>query len=119
MAVTWEWKHKRGEILLKTEETKKSFKLGIYGGNCLGAIIYRYKNEQGEKYYNFISFINDVEHARRMLKKDKDIFNKLTMPQAKVKCFKLCVSSSNKWENKEALKLGELLAKNGYKVILY
>jgi len=41
------------------------------------------------------------------------------MPQAKVKYFKLCVTSSNNWENKEALKLGELLAKNGYKVILY
>ena len=52
MAVNWLWKHEKGQILIK--DFGKKYKIGIYGGNCLGALIYRYKDKDTkENMYQF------------------------------------------------------------------
>lgn len=124
MAVTWYWKEKRGEIHYYDQKQKQHFVLGMYGGNMLAAIIYRYKkkNEQTqklEKWYNFIVFINDIDHLKRLLNDDKDCFRDLLLGKPLLRKFKLNVTSKSKYANEEMLKVAKLLAKYGYKVELY
>ena len=120
MAVNWTWKHKLGEIHYYDEEHKQHWKLDLYGGNMMCCFIYHFKNEKNEKMYNFFGFFNDIEHAERVLKDDKDFFKSMALGKHILRKIKLCVSSKDyKYSNKEMLKLANLLVNNGYKVELY
>lgn len=123
MSVDWRWKSVRGYIHYYDNRNKKHFVLGMYGGNCTCAIIYRYREKNKEtgkieKYYNFISFINDIEHLKRMLKSDKDMYRNLLIGKPTFRKFELYVTSDNKWANKEMLQVAKILAEYGYKVEL-
>lgn len=120
MAVNWYWKHKVGELVYRDMQHNQTWKLEMYGGNMMCAFIYRFKDEKGNKMYNFFCFFNDIEHARRCLKDDKDFLNNLAYGNHKLKKVRLCISSKEyKYSNKEMLQLAKLLADNGYKVEVY
>ena len=124
MSVNWYWKSKRGEIIMRENETKQTYKIGLYGGNMMFAMIYRYRklNEQTgkqEKWYNFLLWFDDCKHLRKVLKDDKDFFNHLISQPTTVRKFKININSKNKYANKEMLECAKILAENGYKVELY
>ena len=123
MSVNWYWKHKVGEVVYFDLEHKQSFKVEMFGCNMMSAFIYRYtttNKETGkrEKRYNFISFLNDIKHAKRCLEDTR--LEDLLLGDFKVKKVRLCVSSKDyKYSNQEMLKFGKLLVEHGYKVELY
>lgn len=125
MAVNWYWKHKVGEVHYYDTQHKQHWKLQMFGGNMMCAFIYRYKKineETGKKegWYNFFIWLNDIEHAKRMLKNDKDAFKGLPIGKHILRKFRLCVTSKEyTYSNKEMLQLAKLLAHYGYKVELY
>jgi hypothetical protein len=59
MAVNWDWKAKKGVITWKS--CGKNYKVNLYQANCLGALIYEYK-EDGKDMYRFMGFWNDLAH---------------------------------------------------------
>lgn len=121
--VNWYWKHKVGEVYYFDNKSKKTFKVEMFGGNMMSAFIYRFttkSKETGkrEKRYEFISFLNDMKHAKRCFSDTR--LEDLLLGDFKVKKVRLCVSSKEyKYSNQEMLKLGQLLACMGYKVELY
>lgn len=125
MAVNWYWKHKLGEVIYKAVSENATWKLDIYGGNMMCCFIYNFKQQDeqtGEmkKMYRFFIWFNDLEHAKRVLKDNKDFFKDLVQGNHKVKKFKLCVTSREyKHSNNEMLKFAKLLTEYGYRVELY
>ena len=121
--VNWYWKHKVGEIYYYSTKEKKTYKVEMFGGNMMSAFIYRYtatNKDTGkrEKRYEFISFFNDIKHAKRCFADTR--LEDLLLGDFIVKKVRLCVSSEDyKYSNNEMLKLGQLLAKMKYKVELY
>lgn len=124
MSVNWYWKSKRGEILMREEATKQTYKIGLYGGNMMFAMIYRYRklNEQTgkqERWYNFLLWFDDCKHLEKVLKDDKDFFNHLIAQTSTVRKFKINISNKNEYANKEMLQVAKILVKYGYKVEVY
>lgn len=124
MAVNWYWKHKKGEIVYKDLRTNQKWKLELFGGNMMCAIIHRYKKvneETGKKenWYNFFTWLNDIKHARRCFKDTK--LEDLALGKHKVLKVKLLVTNKeySAFENNEMLQLAKILAQKGYKVELY
>lgn len=116
MAVNWLWKDKLGEIIYKRE--KDTFKLQMFGGNMMCCFIYRCKNENNEKMYNFFLWYNDIEHAKR-LHKDTRLEDFILGDNIKVVKVRININSGNKYSDKEMLQLAKLYADMGYKVELY
>lgn len=125
MAVNWYWKHKVGEVIYYDQKQKKYWKLQMFGGNMMCAFIYRYRKENEEthkleKWYNFFIWLNDIDHAKRMLEKDKDCFRDLAIGKHKLVKFRLCISSKEyAYSSKEMMKFAKLLTHYGYKVEVY
>ena len=122
--VNWYWKHKVGEVVYFETTKKKTYKVEMFsGGNCMSALIYRYSitnkdTGKREKRYEFISFLDDMKHAKKCFEDTR--LEDLLLGDFKVKKVRLCVSSKEyKYSNDEMLKLGRLLAVKGYKVELY
>ena len=123
MAVNWNWKRKMGTIYCKNSKDQK-YKLNMYAANCLCAILYEYKDtETKENMYQFITFFNDFEHLKRCIglaktqqynyetKKPESVYDNLFKNEWKK--IKLNIAY------KDMAKMGELLAKAGFKVELY
>ena len=146
MAVNWLWKSEKGwytlvqthtfesgEVDLLTGErklktVKRKFKIGLYGGNCLAACIYRYKAPTDDPkdidpktgkpriigWYSFSGFWNDIQHVKNCLGMSKD---------HKDNIYKQC----DEWVEKihlnvfypEMLQVAKLFAKAGIRVELY
>ena len=108
--VNWEWKHKVGTMHCKNLKNQK-YKLNIYKANCLGAIIYEYKDtETKENMYRFSHFWNDLTHLKKCLgffKKEDNLYND----------FLVKISLNTYY--KDSIKIAELFAKAGFKVELY
>lgn len=118
--VNWYWKHKLGEIHYYDNEHKQHWKLELFGGNMTCAFIYRFKDENGKKMYNFFGFFSDLKHAERVLKDDKDFLKNMAFGNHTLRKVKLCVTSKTyKFSNKEMLKLAKMLTEHKYKVELY
>ena len=67
MAVNWDWSDKKGEVVWKNKKgTNETFKWTIYHANCLGCMLYEYK-EGGDDLYRFMCYFSDVHHLKRML----------------------------------------------------
>lgn len=70
MPVTWWWDLKIGSMTLRGRENQK-YKVNIYRGNCLGALIYEYKqideNNKKVDMYQFFGYWNDENHLKRNL----------------------------------------------------
>ena len=140
MAVNWLWKSEKGwyklvqkhtfesgEVDLLTGEKKlktvtRKFKIGLYGGNCLAAIIHRYKqlNEETGKmegWYTFCGFWNDMEHLKRCLDVKhnfkENIYGKEYSSDDYIESIHL-----NVWYP-EMLQVAKLFAKAGIRVVLY
>ena len=126
MSVNWLWKNKMGTIKLvqKHPSTKesRSFNINIYGANCLGALIYEYKevDEDGKKHdmYRFWGFWNDAKHLSNCLgltgdHKGDNLYND---PYG---CGVIAKIKLNMYFKKDALKIAELFALAGHKVELY
>lgn len=76
MAVNWSWKHRIGFIYFYSHDRKHRCKVNIYSGNCLGVLIYEFKEldeETGKQkvMYTFQGFWNDIHHLNRCLGLEK------------------------------------------------
>lgn len=114
MSVNWDWKAKKGVITWRNSKNdKKRFKVNLYQANCLGALIYEYK-EDGKEMYRFIGFWNDLDHLKRCLglKKTYDNFLENIYEENIVK-IKLNTFY------KDSVKIADLFARAGFKVELY
>lgn len=70
MAVNWYWDRKMGVITI--EQRGNKHKINLYKANCLGALIYEYKDTETKKnMYQFFGFWNNEEHLKRCLGLDK------------------------------------------------
>lgn len=117
--VTWYYKQHKADFYYKRKDGK-IFKIGLYGGNCLGAMVYRYSLiEEGKrvKYYQFISFFNDIGHAKRVLK--DNLIDRFII-DAKITKITIYLSKydKNKYQQNELIKLTLLLLHKGYKITI-
>ena len=71
MSVNWSWKAKKGYMVVEqkpNENVSQKFKVNIYQANCLGALIYDFKDKETKKdMYNFWGFWNDESHLKKCL----------------------------------------------------
>lgn len=71
MSVNWSWEHKKGYLMVEqkpNDEVTWKGKVNIYEANCLGALIYDYKDKETKKdMYNFWGFWNDEKHLKNCL----------------------------------------------------
>lgn len=73
MSVNWSWKGKKGEITFNNARNGKNFKVNIYLANCLGALIYEYKDKETKKnMYRFYGYWNDIQHLKNILGLSKE-----------------------------------------------
>ena len=115
MSVNWNWNYKKGYMVIEREndEGKKfRFNVNIYSANCLGALIYDYKNEKGEDMYTFWGFWNDIEHLRNCLGISKK-YKGENLYKGEVKEIRLNINY------KDSIKIAEAFAKSGIKAVLY
>lgn len=111
MPVNWSWKRKIGTMYCKDENSNSKYKLNIYQANCLGAIIYEYKDEETKQdMYRFNHFWNCENHLKRCLGlcKDEDDIYEDWLIKIKLNTF-----------FKDSIKIAKLFARKGYKVELY
>lgn len=118
MSVNWSWKEKIGAMYIKQlnkEVGDFKFKVNIYHANCLGALIYDYKDEETkEDMYRFWGFWNDIEHLKNCLglKKGYDnIYND--------NGYQVVLKVKLNVYYKKCLKIADCFAKAGIKVELY
>ena len=65
MALNWNWKKKMGVITIEQRGIKH--KVNLYKANCLGALIYEYKDQEQGNMYQFFGFWNDERHLQNCL----------------------------------------------------
>mgnify|MGYP003409815299 CR=1 FL=1 len=109
MAVNWNWNSKMGVITCKNNEGKK-YKVNLYQANCLGALIYEFK-EDGKNMYCFHGFWNDKKKIKNLLgltKKYKDNIYKDYVVKISLNTF-----------YKDTFKIAELFAKANMKQICF
>lgn len=131
MSVNWNWKNKIGEITLKQKGNDgkiNTFKINMYGANCLCALIYEYQkvNEETHKkenWYDFYGYWLDTTHLKRCLglvkhrdgtkdniyKTDYEWFSKV----------KLNTYYFDKYTKNERLTMVKAFTQSGIKVELY
>ncbi|MCM1556208.1 MAG: hypothetical protein NC087_01600 [Anaeroplasma bactoclasticum] len=115
MSVNWSWKERMGVMYLKqshpaTGEFK--FKINIYGANCLGALIYDYKDEETKKaMYQFWGFWNDITHLKRCLGLVKG-FDNIYVDKGFQSVLKVKLNT----HYKDCLKIADCFVKAGIKV---
>lgn len=128
MSVNWSWKHKIGTISVERTMpdtgAKERFKLNIYSANCVGAVIYEFKEKNEEtgkvrNMYRFWCFWGDLKHLKRCLGLIKNYDGK----------YSNLYNGSVSWDNwiklklnvyyKEMLTVAGLFAKAGHKVEIY
>ena len=109
MAVNWNWKHKMGVITWHNPHNNTNIKVNIYNANCLGALIYEFK-ENDKEMYDFFGFWNDITHLKRCLGlvKDYDNLYKDKIIKIKLNAF-----------YEENLVIAKYFAKANFKVELY
>lgn len=110
MAVNWYWAHKLGVMTYKQENG--TFKINVYRGNCLGVLIYEYKDENKKNKYTFQGFWNDERHLKNCLGLSKDYKANLHKDNG-------CVSIKLNTYYKDSLLIGSLFAKSGLDVSYY
>lgn len=81
MAVNWYWKDHLGYLKFKIFDNNGNYKgimkVDLYQANCLGALIYHYKDkETKEKYYSFQGYWSDRNHLKNILGLSKEYKNK-------------------------------------------
>lgn len=118
MSVNWSWKEKKGVMYFKQSHPTAGdfkFKVNIYGANCLGALIYDYKDEETKKdMYEFFGFWGNLEHLKNCLGLKKgynNIYND--------KGFQVVLKVKLNTYYKNYLKIAECFSKAGIKVELY
>lgn len=115
----WNWDRKMGEIVVKTMSGKKA-KLHIYEGNCLGAIMDEWRDQNDHKVkYRVWGYFNDEEELKMRVGL-KAFCHWDDNKTYKENCYK------DEWEKfklniyyKDALRIAKIVAKAGYKVELY
>lgn len=115
MSVNWSWKELKGIITWKSEVDNKKYRVNLYQANCLGALIYEYKDQETNKnMYSFMGFWNDETHLKRCLGLTKNYDNK------KENIYKdIILKIRLNTYYKDSLKIAEYFAKANIKVELY
>lgn len=115
MAVNWSWKHKKGIITWKSEFDNKKYIVNLYEANCLGALIYEYKDQKSKKnMYQFMGFWNDESHLKRCLGLTKNYDN------TKENIYKdIILKIKLNTFYKDSIKIAQHFVKVGIKVELY
>lgn len=104
----WYYNHKVGYINAKSRDGK-SYKLNIFGGNCLCVITYIYKQvETGRRMEQLVNFYVDESHIKNIIKEYKTL-----NPVENIKSVYL-----NTYY-KQSFILAKHLSKSGHKVVLY
>ena len=105
--VNWYWKEEKGVFYMENKHTGKTDKVGLYGGNCLGSLIYRF-NENGQKMYNFINWFNDLKAFEWWVNDLVENGNLKELKKVKLNAY-----------YKDYYKMVNILVKNGVKVEIY
>ena len=127
MAVNWNWSDKKGELYWKpkagSDVEEKTFVWNIYSANCLGCMLYEWKEEDGTDMYKFMCFFDDTHHLKRMLGLEtfkgyggvsiKEDWFKEIYPKYEIDYIKLDMS----YKSNEAL--AKYFVKAGYEVRMY
>lgn len=117
--VNWSWQRKMGVMYIKQSHPEIGdfkFKVNIYQANCLGALIYDYKDgETKENMYKFWGFWNDLEHLKNCLGLTKVYNNNIYISKGFQSVLKIKLNIYYK----NCLKIAECFAKAGIKVELY
>ena len=108
MAVNWNWKNKMGSITTHNTRGEK-IKINLYQANCLGALIYEFKDDDGKAMYEFVDWWQDLAHLKRCLGLAKG-YDSLYTDFVKIR---LNIAY------KDCIKIAELFAKANIKTILY
>lgn len=96
-----------GEVFGHNEDGTK-WKVQYHPANCdLGAFIYHYKREDGQKMASLWSFLDDKQHVRNIMKNEGNLLGN-NVDKVKLNVY-----------YKEALAIVEACAKSGYKVECY
>lgn len=115
MSVNWSWKELKGIITWKSEVDNKKYRVNLYQANCLGALIYEYKDQETNKnMYSFMGFWNDETHLKRCLGLTKNYDNKKENIYKDI-ILKIILNTYYK----DSLKIAEYFAKANIKVELY
>lgn len=112
------------ERTMPNDGTKKRFKLNIYRANCVGAVIYEWKQKDEETgkvhdMYQFWGYWNDLNHLKRCIGLIKDYSgNYSNLYNGSVYSDKWVKLKLNTYY-REMLTVARLVAKAGYKVEIY
>lgn len=113
MAVNWNWNNKKGTLYCKNHKGQK-YKLSLYHANCLGAILYEYKDSETDKsMYQFDSYWNDERHLMNCLGLTKAYKEQGDLYKDSLIKIKLDINY------KDNFKIAKLFAEAGHKVELY
>lgn len=105
----WYYNQEIGSINVKSSDGTKSYKLGIFGGNCLCVIVYKYKDEEsGKMMAQLINFYIDESHIKNIVKEYKRLDPAENIVSVKLNTY-----------YKQSFILAKYLAKSGHKVTLY
>ena len=114
MSVNWDWKAKKSYIIAVDDWNGKTYKMTFYQANCLGCMLYEYKDPETKKpMYNFMGFWNDLTHLKRCLGLIKDFEGSYDNIH---KNFKKVVLNTY---YKDVYKMADCFVKAGIKVELY
>lgn len=75
MAIRFNRKMVLGEVIAIDNYEEKTYKVKIYGGNCLAVFVHEFKDkETGHLMCNLWSFFGDVQHIKNIMKNDPGWF---------------------------------------------
>lgn len=103
MALTWDWKSKCGEAIVKSGD--REFTIDLYNGNAYLIFIHEFEEDGVEK-YELYSFWADKTHAKRCLGLEKDTYNLYAEGHSVVTKFRI-----NKAKCRKAAEIIGLIAK--------
>ena len=115
MALNWKWENRLGTVKLvkNINGQTKRFKIDLYTCNGLFVGCYHYKNEQGEKVYDLVTFACDVEHFKRCLGLVKGYDNTFRSTYSYFTAWKLNAHYKVAWA------MAKQLVKAGFNVHIY
>ena len=115
MFLNWRWEDKLGSVVLVETHNgvTKRFKIELYTCNGLFVGCYHYKNEQGRKVYDLVTFACDAEHFKRCLGLVKGYESTFDKPYGYFTRWKLNAYYREAWT------MARLLVKAGFNVNIF
>lgn len=115
--LTWNWKQKVGHFIVEqrlANHEEVQFEITMYKGNCLCVNVWKCSNDKDEDKYAIFDYWCDMKHLKNCLGLSKG-FKKNLYGDVNNKMLEIHLNIYFK----EMLKVAELFAKIGVKVVLY